>query len=203
MSSPFDARPIVVAVAGPNGAGKTTFCGAHLFQSALRVVNADELAKDLHLGPYDAAELAKRIREALLEQGESFIFETVFFDPVGEKLDFLRRAGAKGNTVVLCFVGLESARLCDERVAMRVLQRRIHEWGAGGMESADPRVASLAAHPRARITLKFQPPQGNKKTGAPEGAPVRKGQPCRRGQALPARAFCSSGPSWKRSPTRP
>ncbi len=60
MTSPLDARPIVVAVAGPNGAGKTTFYAAHL--------------------------------------------------------------STRGYTVVLCFIGLDSPELCDERVAMRVLQ---------------------------------------------------------------------------------
>jgi predicted ABC-type ATPase len=56
------------------------------------------------------------------EQRESFVFETVFSDPFGDKLEFLRRATSAGYTVVLCFIGLESAELSDERVAMRVLQ---------------------------------------------------------------------------------
>jgi predicted ABC-type ATPase len=43
-------------------------------------------------------------------------------DPVGEKLEFLQRASALGYTVVLCFIGLESSDLSDERVAMRVMQ---------------------------------------------------------------------------------
>jgi len=58
----------------------------------------------------------------LVAQGESFVFETVFSDPVGDKLKFLRRASTRGYTVVLCFIGLASPELCDERVAMRVLQ---------------------------------------------------------------------------------
>lgn len=122
MTSPLDARPIVVAIAGPNGAGKTTFYGAHLERAGLRFVNADELARELEVDAYDAAEVAKNVREALLEQGESFAFETVFSDPAGEKLEFLRRAASAGHAVVLCFIGLDSAELSDERVAMRVLQ---------------------------------------------------------------------------------
>lgn len=70
MTSPFDARPIVVAVAGPNGAGKSTFFGAHLGRAALRFVNADNLGRELEISPYEAAEVAKKIREALLEQRE-------------------------------------------------------------------------------------------------------------------------------------
>jgi predicted ABC-type ATPase len=122
VTSPFDARPIVVALAGPNGAGKTTFHGAHLAAAGLRFVNADDLARELGVEPYEAAELASRLREALLDQGESFVFETVFSDPVGDKLELLRRASTRGYTVVLCFIGLDSPELADERVAMRVLQ---------------------------------------------------------------------------------
>src|SRR5919197_548580 len=120
--SPLDARPVIVALAGPNGAGKTTFYGAHLARAGLRFVNADELARELELGPYEAAEAAKNVRETLVDQRESFVFETVFSDPVGDKLEFLRGASAIGYTVVLCFIGLESPELSEERVAMRVMQ---------------------------------------------------------------------------------
>ena len=122
MTSPFDARPIVVAVAGPNGAGKTTFYEAHLRPAGLRFVNADELARELRVDAYRAAELAGRLRETLLEQGESFVFETVFSDPVGDKAGFLKNASARGYTVVLCFIGIDGASVSEERVAMRVLQ---------------------------------------------------------------------------------
>jgi predicted ABC-type ATPase len=122
VTSPFDARPIVVAIAGPNGAGKTTYYGAHLERAGLRFVNADEVARELGFDAYEAAKVASRVREALIEQRESFVFETVFSDPVGDKLEFLKRAAALGYTVVLCFIGLDSAELSDERVAMRVMQ---------------------------------------------------------------------------------
>jgi len=122
VTSPFDARPIVVAVAGPNGAGKTTFYEAHLRPAGLRFVNADELARELGVDAYEAAELAGRLRGTLLEQGESFVFETVFSDPVGDKIGFLKKASARGYTVVLCFIGVDSPSVSEERVAMRVLQ---------------------------------------------------------------------------------
>jgi predicted ABC-type ATPase len=122
VTSPFDARPIVVAVAGPNGAGKSTFYEAHLRPAGLRFVNADELSRELGVDAYQAAEVAGQLRRALVEQGESFVFETVFSDPVGDKLEFLKRAEKKGYTVVLCFIGLDGPGLSEERVAMRVLQ---------------------------------------------------------------------------------
>ena len=122
MSSPFDARPLVVAIAGSNGAGKTTFYEAHLAPAGLRFVNADDLARELEVDAYEAAEIAGTLRETLLEQGESFVFETVFSDPVGEKVAFLERAAGKGYTVVLCFIGIDGPEVSEERVSMRVLQ---------------------------------------------------------------------------------
>lgn len=122
MTSPFDARPIVVAVAGPNGAGKSTFFAAHLQPAGLRFVNADEIGRELGVGAYEAAEAAGHIRLALLEQRESFVFETVFSDPAGEKLGFLLQAEKRGYAVILCFVGLDGPGQSEERVAMRVLQ---------------------------------------------------------------------------------
>lgn len=118
----LDRRPILVAVAGPNGAGKTTFYHAHIAPAALRYVSADVLARELDMDPYSAAKAADAIRRALLGRRESFAFETVFSDPVGDKLKFLKQAEAAGYTVVLCFIGLENASLSEERVAMRVSQ---------------------------------------------------------------------------------
>jgi len=45
---------------------------------------------------------------------------------VGDKLELLRAASALGCTVVLCFIGLESPELSDERVAMHVTQGGHH-----------------------------------------------------------------------------
>lgn len=118
----LDRRPIIVAVAGPNGAGKTTFYYAHIAPAALRYVSADILARELEMEAYAAAKAADAIRRALLGQRESFAFETVFSDPAGDKLNFLKEAVVAGYTVVLCFIGLEGVGLSEERVAMRVSQ---------------------------------------------------------------------------------
>ena len=48
-------RPIVVAIAGSNGAGKSTFYHAHFADAGLRFVNADDIAAELDLGAYEAA----------------------------------------------------------------------------------------------------------------------------------------------------
>lgn len=118
----LDRRPIVVAIAGPNGAGKTTFFRAYLSTAGLRFVNADVLAAELATGPYEAARLADALRRAMIDQGESFIFETVFSDPVGDKIAFLEEAARRSYTVVLFYIGIADARQSEERVAMRVSQ---------------------------------------------------------------------------------
>jgi predicted ABC-type ATPase len=118
----LDRRPVIVAVAGPNGAGKTTFYEAHLKASGLRFLNADVLAGELGIDAYQAAEVAAKLRQEFVSQGESFVFETVFSDPVGDKLSFLKNAAQQGYTVVLCFIGIADADRSEERVAMRVSQ---------------------------------------------------------------------------------
>lgn len=66
--------------------------------------------------------LAAALRRALVDRGESFVLETVFSDPVGDKVRFMSEAAAAGYTVVLCFIGLDDPRTSAERVAMRVSQ---------------------------------------------------------------------------------
>jgi predicted ABC-type ATPase len=121
VSEVLDQRPLIVALAGPNGAGKTTFYHAFLEPTLLRFVSVDAL-EALRLEPYAAAELANTVRRHLAAERESFIFETVFSDPVGDKLGFLKAAAAEGYTVVLCFIGLPSPDVSEQRVAMRVSQ---------------------------------------------------------------------------------
>jgi predicted ABC-type ATPase len=119
---PLDQRPVVVALAGSNGAGKTTFYHAHLRASGLRLINADILARELNVDAYGAAKMAGALRRRLVEQRESFVFETVFSDPVGDKLAFLEQAIAAGYQVVLCFIGVAGPETSGQRVAMRVSQ---------------------------------------------------------------------------------
>ncbi len=122
LNSLLDRRPIVVALAGPNGSGKSTFFDAYLAKTGLRFVNADVLAHSLGMDPYAAAERADTLRRELVALHESFIFETVFSDPVGNKLEFLKAAQELGYTAVLIFIGVAGPEISDERVAMRVLQ---------------------------------------------------------------------------------
>jgi predicted ABC-type ATPase len=113
-------RPVLFALAGSNGSGKTSFYRAYLRKSQLPFVNADQITLQTQVDVYKAAKLADDLRRNLLEERRSFIFETVFSDPVGDKLAFLKEAESAGYTVVLLFVGIASPELSDLRVTMRV-----------------------------------------------------------------------------------
>ena len=116
-------RPIIVVIAGPNGAGKSTFFRAFFQDTGLPFVNADFIAREVGTGDiYEAAMQAAMMRHEYVLQRESFIFETVLSDPVGDKIDFLKNAADSGYAVVLCFIGLASANISEARVAMRVSQ---------------------------------------------------------------------------------
>jgi predicted ABC-type ATPase len=116
----IDQRPIILALTGPNGSGKSTFYHMLLEPAGLRFINADILARELHMDAYQAATLGDAIRRTLVGQGESFVFETVFSDPVGDKRRFLQDAVSAGYTVVVCFIGVSSSTVSEARVALRV-----------------------------------------------------------------------------------
>lgn len=127
-------RPVIIALAGPNGAGKSTFFDAFLSKTGLYFINADVLTLSSGIGPYEAADMADKFRYQLFEQRESFVFETVFSDPVGDKLNFLMEAERAGYTVLLIFIGISSAELSELRVDMRaaagghdVPQQKLHD----------------------------------------------------------------------------
>jgi predicted ABC-type ATPase len=124
--------PNLIVLAGPNGAGKSTLYHSKLSQKGLVFVNADLLAKDFQLDPYVAAKLAGKIRETFLEERKSFIFETVFSDPVGDKVSFMKQAVEQGWNVTLIYIGIDSPLQSKKRVATRV--------AAGGHDVPDEKL---------------------------------------------------------------
>lgn len=112
----------MVCVAGPNGAGKSTFYEAFLEDAGLRYVNTDDLARELDLDAYTAADVADRLRREFVARRESFIFETVFSDPVGAKVEFLEEVSRSGFLVAVIFIGLSARTLSEQRVSMRASQ---------------------------------------------------------------------------------
>jgi predicted ABC-type ATPase len=144
------AAPELVVLAGPNGAGKSTFFELYLRQTGVRFVNADLIARALSPSDptavgYAAAAAAEAERRALLAARESFCMETVFSDPAGAKLAFLKEARAAGYGVRLIFIGLDSAQLSEARVVQRVLSGG-HDVPTEKLEARFPRtLANLEA----------------------------------------------------------
>jgi predicted ABC-type ATPase len=144
LSKILNRRPVLVALVGPNGAGKTTFYHSHLKPAGLRFLNADEVARDLQIDAYEAAGVITQLRQALVSQRESFVFETVFSDPVGDKLAFLKKTTQSGYTVVICFIGVAGPETSEQRVAMRVSQ--------GGHNVPSEKLASRFPRTMANLT---------------------------------------------------
>ena len=146
------AGPLMIVLVGPNGAGKSTFYQHHLKATALPFINADVLARTLveNGAPKGeeterlAARLADQKRGEMVEAKGSFITETVFSDPVGAKVQFLRDAQGRGYTIIMIFVCVESAELSALRVHTRVLH--------GGHDVPRERIA--ARYERMRTNVK-------------------------------------------------
>lgn len=161
--------PLLVVLAGPNGAGKSTFFKHFLRAEGLPFINADLIAAELGAGDplaiaTAATRLANRYREELLEQKTSFVFETVFSDPVGDKVAFLRRAQDEGYRVLLIFIGLDSAAVSQARVIERVA-RGGHDVPDDKLHSRFPR--SLANLSRAIETVELAMLFDNSKADQP------------------------------------
>jgi predicted ABC-type ATPase len=129
--------PWLIVLAGPNGAGKSTFFDVFLRSRGFRFVNADLIARALSGEDradvaYRAAELADIERRALVVRGDTFVMETVFSDPAGARLGFLRDARARGYRVAFVYIGLASVALSQARVIQRVAQ--------GGHDVPDDRI---------------------------------------------------------------
>lgn len=114
------AAPLLVMLAGPNGAGKSTFYEAYLRDLGLPFLNADVLARETGVDAYEAARTIAEIRDGFIASGTGFVTETVFSDPVGEKVGVLAQAAQSGFDVALIYIGIESSDLSRERVRARV-----------------------------------------------------------------------------------
>lgn len=117
-------RPTLFLIAGPNGAGKSTFYDTVLApRIAAPFVNADIIQRDELSDPaptasYRAAQIAAQRRRAYIEEGRTFVMETVFSHP--SKLELLRDAREAGYRIVVFHLGLESVELALARVAGRI-----------------------------------------------------------------------------------
>jgi predicted ABC-type ATPase len=122
-------KPVLLVIAGPNGAGKTTVTARlrdERWSEGVEYLNPDEVARD-RFGDWnspaavlDAARWTEARREELLAAGQSIAFETVL--STSSKLEFLRRAKARGYFLRVFFVGTSDPRINAARVAGRVME---------------------------------------------------------------------------------
>jgi predicted ABC-type ATPase len=121
-------KPTLIVVCGPNGAGKTSITHKILNHKWIEnsiYINPDEIANNL-FGDWNsldaiikAANYSKDLREKCIEEGSSFIFETVL--SAEDKIDFLYMAKQKGFFIRVFFVGTESPTINAARIVQRVI----------------------------------------------------------------------------------
>ena len=124
-------KPVFYLLAGPNGAGKSTLyesaVASGLLPSQAEFVNADahELQNLGHVADARERSLAARAwadarRSACLQQGATFVSETVFSHP--SKLALMQQARDAGFAVVLLVVCVSDPHQLLARVAQRVAE---------------------------------------------------------------------------------
>ncbi len=147
------SEPVLIFLAGPNGAGKSTFYRDYLQPLGIPFINADEMARRLRESvlPTEtqdierlAFQITEKQRSSILAGRLSFCTETVFSDPKGAKLEFLRKARALGYRSFLVFIGLSHLDLSVARVMQRV--------EAGGHDVPDEKLRDR--YPRTLANLR-------------------------------------------------
>ncbi len=143
--------PELIMLVGGNGSGKSTFYRQFLQPMGIPFVNADLIAREMwpdspELHSYEAAHLAERQRNRMLEEGVSFCFETVFSHP--SKVDFIAQAKLRGYRIKAIVIHLEEPNLN----ILRILQR-IEEGG-----HAVPEDKVRQRIPRTLINVKLMVP---------------------------------------------
>lgn len=157
---PQENRRLLVVIAGHNGAGKTTIYNERLAAALAgeleEHINPDDVERaitiDLGVSSHTKEELEKlaakegsRLRLQYLDRETSFSFETVFSDPVQDKVRFMVEARRRGYLVVLFAVGLDSIEKSKTRVAIRHAKGG-HDVPPEKLESRYGRVLENFAH---------------------------------------------------------
>ena len=114
-------------------------------------MNADVLAAELNVPPYEAARLADALRRELVKLGRVSSSRPSSPTRSATRSRSCEEAARNGYTVVVCHIGLAGPEQSVERVAMRVSQ--------GGHDVPDDKL-------RARFSRAGQP-QGGRRAPAP------------------------------------
>lgn len=124
-----ERKPTLCVVAGPNGSGKTSTTIqllANEWSEGSLYINPDNIAQEL-FGDWnspkavlEAAQYSTRLRYKCLEEGQDFVFETVFSS--NEKLEFLRKAHELGFFIRFFFVCTNGPEINVSRITKRFLE---------------------------------------------------------------------------------
>ena len=119
------AAPELIVVGGANGSGKTTFASRYHKALGVEFLNADNIASTLsNQGVANAMIAAGRMfftrLNELLDEGRTFVVETTLSGSYINKVAL--KARRMGFRVVTVFIFLDSAELCVERVASRIVK---------------------------------------------------------------------------------
>ena len=159
-------RKYAVIVAGGNGAGKSTLIENVIipkFNSLnidINFINAD-VWQLKHFGHFDntnpthareAQKWAEAERQLHLDEGRSFIAETVFSHP--SKVDLIKEAKSKGFYVVLYHISLDNSNIALDRIKDRVLKGG-HDVDEDKVKARYERVLPLVAEATQYADMAF------------------------------------------------
>lgn len=110
-------KPEIIVFAGPNGSGKSTITKmANIIEP---YVNADDIKRANHCTDLEAAVIAEKIRNELIDKSESFTFETVL--STDRNLKLLQKAKEKGYFIRCIYVLTANPQINVSRVFVRTL----------------------------------------------------------------------------------
>ena len=108
-------KPEIIVFAGPNGSGKSTITKmANIIEP---YINADDIKKANYCTDMEAAVMADEKRNALIDNNQSFTFETVL--STDRNLKLLKRAKEKGYFIRCIYVLTADPKINVDRVFIR------------------------------------------------------------------------------------
>ena len=108
-------KPEIIVFAGPNGSGKSTITKmANIIEP---YINADDIKRTNYCTDLEAAIMDDKRRNALIDNNESFTFETVL--STDRNLKLLKRAKDKGYFIRCIYVLTANAQINVSRVFVR------------------------------------------------------------------------------------